>query len=247
METCKHGSGGGCRKPNRAICQGADILPHELDRSGDCGYWLVIHSGSRRLGTEIAAYYQKMAFENCPDGTPFEFAYAAGPLKDAYLHDMEIAQRFAELNRQAIASDLVKGMKLDVEDKFSTVHNYIDTDRMILRKGAVSAKAGERLIIPMNMRDGCLLCIGKGNPEWNESAPHGAGRLLNRSESRQSFTLSQFKKEMKGIYTTSVSRDTQDESPMAYKPMDSILAQIGPTAEVTERIRPVYNFKAGEE
>ena len=106
METCKHGSGGGCRKPNRAICQGADSLPHELDRSGDCGYWLVIHSGSRRLGTEIAAYYQKTAFENCPDGTPFEFAYAAGPLKDAYLHDMEIAQHFAELNRQVIASGL---------------------------------------------------------------------------------------------------------------------------------------------
>ena len=141
METCKHGSGGGCRKPNRAICQGADILPHELDRSGDCGYWLVIHSGSRRLGTEIAAYYQKMAFENCPDGTPFEFAYAAGPLKDAYLHDLEIAQHFAELNRQVIASGLVKGMKLDVEDEFSTVHNYIGADRMILWKGACLRKS----------------------------------------------------------------------------------------------------------
>ena len=118
---------------------------------------------------------------------------------------------------------------------------------MILRKGAVSARAGERLIIPLNMRDGCLVCVGKGNPDWNESAPHGAGRLLSRAESRQSFTLSQFKKEMKGIYTTSVTRETLDESPMAYKPMDAILAQIGPTVEVTERIYPIYNFKAGEE
>ena len=219
----------------------------ELDQGEDGRYWLVIHSGSRRLGTEVAAYYQKAAFEQCPDGTPYEFAYASGALMDAYLHDLAIAQRFAELNRQAIASDLVRGMKLDIEDTFSTVHNYIDTDGMILRKGAVSAKNGEQLIIPMNMRDGCLLCIGKGNPDWNESAPHGAGRLFNRAECRQSFTLSQFKKEMKGIYTTSVTRETLDESPMAYKPMDAILAQIGPTVEVTERIRPIYNFKAGEE
>ena len=219
----------------------------ELDRGEDGAYWLVIHSGSRRLGAEVAAYYQKEAFAASPDGTPFEFAYVTGALKDAYLHDMKIAQQFAELNRQAIASDLVKGMKLDVEDTFSTVHNYIDTSRMILRKGAVSAMAGERLIIPMNMRDGCLLCVGKGNQEWNESAPHGAGRLLNRAESKQSFTLSQFKKEMQGIYTTSVNRDTLDESPMAYKPMEAILSQIGPTVDVIERICPVYNFKAGEE
>ena len=219
----------------------------ELDKSEDGSHWLVVHSGSRHLGTEISAYYQKAAFQNCPEGTPFVFAYVTGTWKDAYLHDMKIAQRFAELNRQAIASEIVKGMKLDVEDTFSTVHNYIDTDHMILRKGAVSARAGERLIIPLNMRDGGLLCVGKGNPDWNESAPHGAGRLLSRAESRQSFTLSQFKKEMKGIYTTSVTRETLDESPMAYKPMDAILAQIGPTVEVTERIYPIYNFKAGEE
>ena len=219
----------------------------ELDKSEDGSHWLVVHSGSRHLGTEISAYYQKAAFQNCPEGTPFVFAYVTGTWKDAYLHDMKIAQRFVELNRQAIASEIVKGMKLDVEDTFSTVHNYIDTDYMILRKGAVSARAGERLIIPLNMRDGCLLCVGKGNPDWNESAPHGAGRLLSRAESRQSFTLSQFKKEMKGIYTTSVTRETLDESPMAYKPMDAILAQIGPTVEVTERIYPIYNFKAGEE
>ena len=164
----------------------------------------------------------------------------------AYLHDMKIVQDYAELNRQAIAADIVKGMKWSVEDSFSTIHNYIDVEDMILRKGAVSAKQGERLIIPMNMRDGCLLCIGKGNDDWNCSAPHGAGRLMNRAETKRSFTLSQFKKEMKGIYTTSIGPDTLDESPMAYKPMDSILSQIGDTVEVVERIRPVYNFKAGE-
>ena len=117
---------------------------------------------------------------------------------------------------------------------------------MILRKGAVSAKEGERLIIPMNMRDGCLLCRGKGNPEWNFSAPHGAGRLLSRAEARESFTLSRYKKEMQGIYSTSVGRNTLDESPMAYKPMEAILSQIGPTVEVLEQLRPIYNFKAGD-
>ena len=247
METCKHGSGGGCWKPSRAICQGADSLPHELDRGSDGSYWLIIHSGSRRLGAEVATHYQKAAFESCPEGIPYEFAYTTGDLMTAYLHDMKITQEFAWINREAIAADIVKAMKLDIEDSFTTVHNYIDTDSMILRKGAVSAEAGERLIIPMNMRDGCLLCVGKGNSDWNESAPHGAGRLMSRAESRQSFTLLQFKKEMQGIYTTSVSRETLDESPMAYKPMDSILAQISPTVDVIEQIRPVYNFKAGED
>ena len=218
----------------------------ELDQSEDGSYWLIIHSGSRHLGTEVASYYQKAAFDACPEGIPYEFAYATGDLMAAYLHDMKITQDFAELNRRAIASDIIKGMKLDVEDSFSTIHNYIDTECMILRKGAVSAKAGERLIIPMNMRDGCLLCVGKGNADWNESAPHGAGRFMSRADSKQTFTLSQFKKEMKGIYTTCVSRDTLDESPMAYKSMDMILSQIQPTVDVLEQIRPIYNFKAGE-
>ena len=218
----------------------------ELDRGDDGSYWLIIHSGSRHLGAEVADHYQKAAFDSCPEGTPYELAYATGDLMAAYLHDMKIVQDYAELNRQAIAADIEKGMKWNVEDTFSTIHNYIDVEAMILRKGAVSAKQGERLIIPMNMRDGCLLCIGKGNSDWNESAPHGAGRLMNRAETKQSFTLSQFKKEMKGIYTTSIGRDTLDESPMAYKPMDAILSQIGDTVEVVERIRPVYNFKAGE-
>lgn len=218
----------------------------ELDRGEDGACWLIIHSGSRHLGVEAASHYQNEAFRQCPEGTPYELAYAAGNLMEDYLHDMEIVQNFAELNRQAIADEIVKGMKLDVEDAFSTVHNYTDREHMILRKGAVSAQAGERLIIPMNMRDGCLLCVGRGNPDWNCSAPHGAGRLLSRADSRQSFTLSQYKKEMKGVYTTSVSRETLDESPMVYKPMEAIVSQIGDTVTVTERIRPVYNFKAGE-
>jgi RNA-splicing ligase RtcB len=219
----------------------------ELDRGEDGSYWLIIHSGSRRLGVEVAGFYQKEAFAQCPEGTPFELAYATGALMEDYLHDMKIVQAFAELNRRAMADELVKGMKLDVEENFSSIHNYIDLDAMMLRKGAVSAQIGEKLVIPMNMRDGCLLCVGKGNPEWNCSAPHGAGRLMSRAEAKQSLTLSQYKKEMKGIYSTSVGRDTLDESPMAYKPMDGILAQIEPTVEVVERIKPVYNFKAGEE
>ena len=248
METCKHGSGGGYWKPSRVICQGADSLPHELDRGEDGAYWLVIHSGSRRLGAEIAGYYQERAFrETTPEGVPYEFAVATGALMEDYLHDMRVACEFAALNRRTIADEIVHGMKWDVADSFSTVHNYVDTENMVLRKGAVSAKAGERLIIPMNMRDGCLLCVGKGNEDWNRSAPHGAGRLMSRTDARQSFTLSQFKREMAGIYSTSISRDTLDESPMAYKPMDSILAQLATTTEVTEIIKPVYSFKAVEE
>lgn len=219
----------------------------ELDRGGDGAYWLILHSGSRRLGVEVASYYQEAAFRQCPQGTPYELAWAEGELLADYLHDMALVQDFAEWNRRAMAEEIVKAMKLDVEDRFSTVHNYIDLEDRVLRKGAVSAKRGERLVIPMNMRDGCLLCVGKGNPDWNCSAPHGAGRLMSRAEVRQRFTLSQYKKEMKNVYTTSVSRETLDESPMAYKPMEAILEQLGPTAEVTERLAPVYNFKAGEE
>lgn len=219
----------------------------EMDSGSDGSYWLIIHSGSRHLGLEAAAWYQNEAFRRCPEGTPYELAWVSGELMEDYLHDMEIIQKFAALNRQAIADEIIRGMKLDVVETFRSVHNYIDLDTMILRKGAVSAQAGEKLIIPMNMRDGCLLCRGKGSEAWNFSAPHGAGRLMARSTARQSLTLSQYKKEMKGIYSTSVSRGTLDESPMAYKPMDMILSQIGPAVEVLERLRPIYNFKAGEE
>ncbi len=178
---------------------------------------------------------------------PFPLAYVEGPLFEDYIHDMKLVQRFAMLNRQAMLQELVKGMKLKIADQFTTIHNYIDTDAMILRKGAVSAKAGEILLIPINMRDGSLICRGKGNPEWNFSAPHGAGRLYSRTAAKQSFTVSEFKKQMAGIYTTSVRPDTLDECPMAYKTMEDIVENIGPTAEILKIIRPIYNFKAGED
>lgn len=174
-------------------------------------------------------------------------AYVSGELFEQYIHDMKIVQHFAMLNRQAMMDEIVKGMKLHVEEQFTTIHNYIDTDAMILRKGAVSAKEGERLLIPINMRDGSLLCVGKGNEDWNCSAPHGAGRLMSRADAKQSFTVSEFKKQMAEVYTTSVSKATLDEYPMAYKGMQDILDNIGPTADVVKIIRPIYNFKAGDE
>ncbi len=160
---------------------------------------------------------------------------------------MGIVQQFAALSRRAMADEILRGLKLHEAESFTTIHNYIDTEAMILRKGAVSAKAGERLLIPINMRDGSLICTGKGNEDWNFSAPHGAGRLMSRSEAKQSFTVSQFKKEMDGVYTTSVGKSTLDECPMAYKSMEDILGNIGETVEVEQVIRPIYNFKAGAE
>lgn len=218
----------------------------ELDRDAAGSYWLLIHSGSRHLGVEVAVYYQDTAYKQCPPGTHYELAYAAGKLLDNYLWDMHLTQQFAALNRRAIADEICRAMKFPQQEVIDTAHNYIDTANRILRKGAVSAQADEKLLIPLNMRDGCLLCRGKGNPEWNFSAPHGAGRLLSRSEARQSLTLPQYKKAMQGIYSTSVSRDTIDESPMAYKPMDDIIRQIAPTVDIIERLKPVYNFKAGD-
>ncbi len=164
-----------------------------------------------------------------------------------YIHDMKLVQKFAVLNRKAMMNELIKGMKLKVAEEFTTIHNYIDTDAMILRKGAVSAKKGEKLLIPINMRDGSLICIGRGNEDWNCSAPHGAGRLMSRRKAKNSYTVSEFKKQMKGIYTTSVNDQTLDECPMAYKDMSDIVDNIGETAEIIHIIKPIYNFKAGEE
>lgn len=143
--------------------------------------------------------------------------------------------------------ELVKGLKVHVEDRFTTIHTYIDTETMILRKGAVSAQKGERLLIPINMRDGSLICVGRGQEDWNFSAPHGAGRLMSRSQAKQSFTVNQFRKEMEGIYTTSVGKATLDECPMAYKSLEDIVSHIGETVEIERRLFPIYNFKAGEE
>lgn len=254
----------------------------EVDKDDAGNLYLVVHSGSRHLGVEVASYYQEAGYKilNRTDDASIEaliaqmkaegrgkeiqkelkkrknlkqtnipkaLAYVSGELFDQYIHDMKIVQQFAMLNRQAMVDEIVKGMKLHVEEQFTTIHNYIDTENMILRKGAVSAKAGEQLLIPINMRDGSLLCVGKGNEDWNCSAPHGARRLMSRAMAKQSFTVSAFKKQMAEIYTTSVSKATLDECPMAYKGMEDILGNIGPTAEVTKIIRPIYNFKAGDE
>lgn len=254
----------------------------EANRDEDGNLYLVVHSGSRHLGLEVANYYQEEGYrslngtsEKDVDGLvaslkaqgrereiqkqitalkktiqtniPRALAYVSGELFGQYIHDMKIVQRYAELNRQAMMDEMVKGMKLHVEEQFTTIHNYIDTDAMILRKGAVSARKGEKLLIPINMRDGSLLCTGKGNEDWNQSAPHGAGRLMSRSTAKESFTVSEFKNQMQGIYTTSVGKDTLDECPMAYKGMEDIVKNISDTAEIDRIIKPIYNFKAGGE
>lgn len=177
---------------------------------------------------------------------PKELAYCEGSLFDAYIHDMKIVQHFAELNRKAMVDEIIKGLDLHIDEQFTTIHNYIDTDNMILRKGSVSAQKGERLLIPINMRDGSLICIGKGNPDYNFSAPHGAGRLMSRSKAKESFTVESYQEEMRGIYTTSVNQATLDECPMAYKPLESIIENIGETVDIAGRIKPVYNFKASD-
>ena len=196
--------------------------------------------------SEIQTELLKLKKVTGPD-VPKHLAYCEGELFEQYIHDMKIVQQFAMLNRQAMMDEIIKGMHLHVTEQFTTIHNYIDTDTMILRKGAVSAEAGQKLLIPINMRDGSLICTGKGNPDWNFSAPHGAGRLMSRSQAKESFTVSEFKKQMKGIYTTSVNAQTLDECPMAYKSIDDIVNNIGDTAEINDIIKPVYNFKAGEE
>ncbi len=220
----------------------------ELDKDNDGSIYLVVHSGSRNIGLQVAQYYQDAAFKElgAQDEIPYELAYCKGALLEDYLHDMAIMQAFAAINRRAIADDIIKGCKLKEESRFSTIHNYIDLEHMLLRKGAVSAQAGETLLIPINMRDGALICEGLGNPDWNCSAPHGAGRLMSRSEAKQSFTLNAYKKEMDGIFSSTVNAETLDECPMAYKSMEDIITQIEPTANVKKRITPIYNFKAGE-
>ena len=253
----------------------------EADRDDDGNVYIVVHSGSRHLGREVAEYYQRTAYDtlNCLSAEeknslieelkrqgkskqieselnklrnvkrtdiPKALAYTEGSLFEQYIHDMKIVQAFAVLNRKAMLEEIVKGMGVHIDDCFTTIHNYIDTENMILRKGAVSAQRGETLLIPINMRDGSLICTGKGNPDWNCSAPHGAGRLLSRSEAKKTLTVKEFKEQMKGIFTTSVGSATLDESPMAYKSMEDITSNIGDTAEIEKVIRPIYNFKAGE-
>ena len=253
----------------------------EVARTDDGRLFLVVHSGSRHLGTEVAEYYQNEGRRALWGGAqyqiaaameqlkaegrfqeiqpmikalkkeheiniPKDLAYVEGKLFEDYIHDMKLTQRFAMLNRKAMVEVIMTGMGLTAVEQFTTIHNYIDTDEMVLRKGAVSAKEGEKLLIPINMRDGSLICIGKGNEEWNCSAPHGAGRLMSRRAAFNSLSMDEFRREMAGVYSTCVVPDTLDESPMAYKRMDDVVANIGPTAEIIERIHPVYNFKAAE-
>lgn len=250
----------------------------EANKDDDGNVYVVVHSGSRHLGLEIANFYQEEAYRSLTSYSkeeidnvidmlkssgrsseiqgalkamkerkspvPKSLAYVEGHLFDQYIHDMKIAQQFAELNRKAMMDIIVKEMGFHVEEQFTTIHNYIDTDYMILRKGSVSAQTGERLLIPINMRDGSLLCTSKGNEDWNFSAPHGAGRLMSRSAAKEAFTVSEFEEQMSGIYTTSVGRSTLDECPMAYKGMD--VGNIEPTVTIDAVIKPIYNFKAGD-
>ena len=211
--------------------------------------YLVVHTDSRSLGKQVCDYYQDAAADSLNrtgKGADRVLAYLEGPLVDDYMHDMAIIQRFADLNRKAIVRELEKHMKLKISEQFTTIHNYIDVETMILRKGAISAQEGERVLIPMNMRDGSLICVGKGNEDWNCSAPHGAGRLMSRTVAKETITLPQFKKAMEGIYSSTVNTDTIDEAPFAYKPMEEIIAIITDTVDIVKTIKPLYNFKAQE-
>ena len=172
-------------------------------------------------------------------------AIFGGIEKENYMHDIKVCREFEKLNRQAIANNILKHIGINNAVSFDTIHNYID-DYGIIRKGSISAHKEEQVIIPMNMRDGCLIAVGKGNPDWNDSAPHGAGRLYSRQTVQSLFTIEEFEKEMEGIYSSSVKRTTLDESPMAYKPMDEIVSLISPTVDIVKVIKPVYNFKAGK-
>jgi RNA-splicing ligase RtcB len=215
----------------------------EVAKDSKDNRWLIVHSGSRNLGLQVCNYYQKMAQKSHPECDK-SIAYLDGVDARDYLHDMSIIQDYASVNRMTMSTIISEYLDGDAFSQFETIHNYIDFSRMILRKGAVSAEHGEKLIIPMNMRDGSLLCVGKGNEDWNYSAPHGAGRILSRTKAKETLSMDTFNLSMEGIYTTSVSKDTLDESPMAYKPISEIMSLIGDTVDVIDILTPVYNFKA---
>lgn len=260
----------------------------EIDEDSEGNKYLIIHTGSRNLGKQVAEIYQQTAIEDMkwanklaeeskalieeykrtgrskdiergldnlkrkwkPDklNIPKELCYLTGDHREMYLHDMKLCQKFASENRRRILKEVLDGMGWHrlCAASFETIHNYIDHDTNIVRKGAISAKKGEKVLIPMNMRDGCIIGIGKGNEDWNCSAPHGAGRIMSRSKAKENITLEEFQKSMQGIYTTSVNQSTIDESPMAYKPIAEIVANIQDTVEIVKIIKPVYNFKASE-
>ena len=233
--------------------------------------WLSVHSGSRNIGLKVAQYYQKLAekrikeynhnlkMEQIKDIEPSkreewlrknkifidkDLCYLTGQDMDDYLHDIEVMQRFAVNNRQAMLDAIVKHMGGTILGRISSTHNYIDTHNMILRKGAISAEKGEYLVIPLNMRDGLMICEGKGNPEWNCSAPHGAGRLYSRSKAKELFTVEEYAEEMQGIFSTCINESTLDEAPFAYKDYKEIMECVEPTVDIVERLIPIFNFKA---
>ena len=263
---------------------GNHFIEIDVDEAGN--KYLIIHSGSRNLGTQVAEFYQQLAvdlnvgkedyfrqreeiirtykeqgrraeiqatlkaldkdFQAKNPTLPRDLCFLYGSFMADYLHDVDICQKFAERNRAKMAEIILDRCGWTALETFQTIHNYIDVNEMVLRKGAVSAKAGEKLLVPINMRDGSLICIGKGNEDWNCSAPHGAGRLMSRSAAFERLTMAEYEAEMAGIYSTCVVPDTLDESPMAYKSMDEIVENIEPTADIICRIKPIYNFKAAE-
>jgi len=227
----------------------------EVDVDDEGTFYLMVHSGSRSLGAEVSSWYlneghkEIMRTKKDEELTiPFELTYLEGSLMQDYMHDIELTQEFASENRRAIISDICKGMKWKIDDCFESIHNYLDfsTPVPILRKGAISAKKDERLVIPANMRDGAILGVGKGNAQWNFSAPHGSGRILRMDDVKNHFTVSSFKKEMKGIYSSCIDKGTLDEAPFAYRPIEEITKALEASVCVKKHIHPLYNFKAGD-
>ena len=259
----------------------------EIDKATDGTFYLIIHTGSRNLGGQVAEIYQQLAidlakgkdklfqereeiiatyksrslkkkvnstlkkleeeYRNRPLSMPKDLCFVFGKYFQQYLHDMEICQAFAMQNRELIAKILLGKAGLTGGEAFHTTHNYIDTKELIIRKGAIAAHKGERVLIPINMRDGSVLAVGKGNPDWNYSAPHGAGRIMSRTDAKELLDMDDYKESMTGIYTTSINKGTLDESPQAYKSLDDIIDVIGDTVDIIEVMKPVYNFKAGFE
>ena len=254
----------------------------EIDQAADGTKYLVIHSGSRNLGKQVAEFYQRLAidlnkgkeeyfarrdaliaeykaagrrkeiekalkelrWEEHEPTIPEDLCFVYGQYLEDYLHDVEICQRFARRSRELMAELILPRLGIEAVDAFHTIHNYIDTDEMILRKGAIAAHEGEKVLIPINMRDGSVLAIGKGNPDWNYSAPHGAGRIMSRTAAKERLDLDEYRREMEGIYTTSVNEATLDEAPMAYKSLSDIIDVIQESVDVIEVLKPIYNFKA---
>ncbi len=219
----------------------------ELDRGEDGSLYLAVHTGSRHLGEEVAEYYTGLASNRLKEQgveIPYYMSYLEGDQKAAYLQDVRIIQDYAEYNRQIIIREILKGMKWKAAEQFSVPHNYLD-GAGILRKGAISAQKGEKVVIPANMKEGIILGVGKGNAQWNSSAPHGSGRRLKREDVKTQYTVSDFKREMKGIYSSCVGAETLDEAPFAYRSIAEIAEQIKDTVDISEILKPVYNYKAG--